>query len=709
MASTAGNRMKAIFEADISDFKKKVEQAEQLMADYVKKMEDSGRALKESKRHTEKLKKQQAKLNNELKRGTTSQDKFNSKNEELNQQIKKSEQLTESLQKEFEELRGDVRSASNAMEEMGHNSKQYAQQSKKTATATSRMDKGLTRFNHTTGSANNVMMSFGQTIQDAPYGIRGVANNITFLAESFGDMVNQTGSAKNAFKALGSTLTGPTGIILAISTITSALVVYGDEIINAIKGTSGLAKATKSFLGDARMEAATLTSLINIAKNENESKEVRLQAIDKLNEKYDEYLPKLDLENIKTRKVAKAVALLTDKLVQQAKIRGIKDYFSDDFEEAAGNVTETAEQLENYEDRLKEIAKNANIEFKADVSLVDQPKVWKQLIELQNKEVENAPRSRKTGAVIGGLPVSNALRRYNTALESHSDALEEINDLEQRYKDILSAMQLGLLKTTSKQKKHTESLEETKKAREKITAIEAPQGETTKLKLDTSLEPVQFNWENIITDEAFDNFMAKLTQAKNLAQVMSNAISSSFSVMASKLSESLGISNDILNAFVSSILQSLAKVASQALSGFITQKLINGVKIQAKKQLAIASAITSAANAAALIPGGFFALPGMIGAATAQVQSAFSGLQAFAGGGIVSGGSFTGDNVPIMVNSGEMILNNRQQSKLFSMLNGQLSGNNDMPQIKVNVVGRISGENIKLASDRYTRKRNRIG
>src|SRR5699024_8858587 len=337
MASTAGNRMKAIFEADISDFKKKVEQAEQLMADYVKKMEDSGRALKESKRHTEKLKKQQAKLNNELKRGTTSQDKFNSKNEELNQQIKKSEQLTESLQKEFEELRGDVRSASDAMEEMGHNSKQYAQQSKKRATAKSRMDKGLTRFNHTTGSANNVMMSFGQTIQDAPYGIRGVANNITFLAESFGDMVNQTGSAKNAFKALGSTLTGPTGIILAIRTITSALVVYGDEIINAIKGTSGLDKATKSILGDARMEAATLTSLNNIAKNENESKEVRLQAIDKLNEKYDEYLPKLDLENIKTRKVAKAVALLTDKLVQQAKIRGIKDYFSDDFEEAAGN------------------------------------------------------------------------------------------------------------------------------------------------------------------------------------------------------------------------------------------------------------------------------------------------------------------------------------------------------------------------------------
>src|SRR5699024_8506123 len=264
MASTAGNRMKAIFEADISDFKKKVEQAEQLMADYVKKMEDSGRALKESKRHTEKLKKQQEKLNNELKRGTTSQDKFNSKNEELNQQIKKSEQLTESLQKEFEELRGDVTSASNAMEEMGHNSKQYAQQSKKTATATSRLDKGMTRFNHSTGAANNVMMSFGQTIQDAPYGIRGVANNITFLSESFGTMVSQTGSAKNAFKALITSMSGITGITLLISVITSALVSFGDELLDTKTAADEARESYKKAREELDKFIESLNSLDNV-------------------------------------------------------------------------------------------------------------------------------------------------------------------------------------------------------------------------------------------------------------------------------------------------------------------------------------------------------------------------------------------------------------------------------------------------------------
>jgi hypothetical protein len=41
-------------------------------------------------------------------------------------------------------------------------------------------------------------------------------------------------------------------------------------------------------------------------------------------------------------------------------------------------------------------------------------------------------------------------------------------------------------------------------------------------------------------------------------------------------------------------------------------------------------------------------------------------VPAFANGGIVGGNSFTGDKVPVMVNSGEMILNRQQQNNMFS-------------------------------------------
>ena len=46
----------------------------------------------------------------------------------------------------------------------------------------------------------------------------------------------------------------------------------------------------------------------------------------------------------------------------------------------------------------------------------------------------------------------------------------------------------------------------------------------------------------------------------------------------------------------------------------------------------------------------------------------------FAGGGIVPGSSFSGDNVPINTNSGELILNRAQQGNVASQLSGGSGG-----------------------------------
>ena len=60
----------------------------------------------------------------------------------------------------------------------------------------------------------------------------------------------------------------------------------------------------------------------------------------------------------------------------------------------------------------------------------------------------------------------------------------------------------------------------------------------------------------------------------------------------------------------------------------------------------------------------------------AQAKNLFSqaNAQKFATGGIVGGNSYTGDNVPAMLNSREMVLNTKQQARLFDALDG---GNND--------------------------------
>ena len=84
----------------------------------------------------------------------------------------------------------------------------------------------------------------------------------------------------------------------------------------------------------------------------------------------------------------------------------------------------------------------------------------------------------------------------------------------------------------------------------------------------------------------------------------------------------------------------------------------------------------------------------------------------FASGGIVPGASFTGDKVPALLNSGEMILNGSQQSNLFNMLNSgaydslsrkimPLSGSNE---IRLSSDIAIKGDTLYLTLNNYLKK-----
>ena len=92
-----------------------------------------------------------------------------------------------------------------------------------------------------------------------------------------------------------------------------------------------------------------------------------------------------------------------------------------------------------------------------------------------------------------------------------------------------------------------------------------------------------------------------------------------------------------------------------------------------------------------------------LGAVVATAISAASkpNLQRFAEGGIVGGSSFTGDRVPAMVNSGEMILNKTQQARLFKIANGGAPGDNS-------VTFHISGTDLVGVLNNNSRKNKLI-
>ena len=99
-----------------------------------------------------------------------------------------------------------------------------------------------------TNQATFTLNNFTRVVQDAPYGIRGIANNIDPLVESFVLLRNQTGSTTGAIQGMIEALTGPAGILLAVSTVTSILVQFSDQLFTSSKQLSNAEVASITYL-----------------------------------------------------------------------------------------------------------------------------------------------------------------------------------------------------------------------------------------------------------------------------------------------------------------------------------------------------------------------------------------------------------------------------------------------------------------------------
>jgi hypothetical protein len=198
-----------------------------------------------------------------------------------------------------------------------------------------------------TNQATFTLNNFTRVVQDAPYGIRGVANNIDPLVESFLLLRNQTGSTTGAFKGMLQALSGPSGILLAVSTATTLMVAFSDELAKVF----GVAKKTETGVMDLKdgindiftetaKEATAVNSFIAILKNETETRQRKLEAIQELKNIQPDIFANLSLEgnlvqgldsayssyldNLKTVIAVKIKQLQLEQLIeQQLKQQGI--------------------------------------------------------------------------------------------------------------------------------------------------------------------------------------------------------------------------------------------------------------------------------------------------------------------------------------------------------------------------------------------------
>lgn len=198
--------------------------------------------------------------------------------------------------------------------------------------------------------------------------------------------------------------------------------------------------------------------------------------------------------------------------------------------------------------------------------------------------------------------------------------------------------------------------------------------------------------------EGKETLFADLDEATSKLNEFSISVNTSIKSAISGLAE--GLATAIGTAMVK------GKNLAQSFSGLVFST-IGGLLVQLGK-IAIEYAVTLLAiktslktlNPVVAFVAGFAAIA--IGTA---IQSQVSNLGGYANGGVIGGNSFYGDKILARVNSGELILNNKQQKSLY----GQLNNNSSAVNVVLGGGFEIDGTMLRLVLDRTEKKQNRLG
>jgi hypothetical protein len=110
--------------------------------------------------------------------------------------------------------------------------------------------------------ANQSLTNLSRIVQDAPFGFMGIANNINPLVESFGRLKQETGSTGGALKSLAGGLLGAGGLGLAVSAVTSLLVVFSGSMSSTSKNIDEVSQSTQDFIFNLDSAKTNLDSLL---------------------------------------------------------------------------------------------------------------------------------------------------------------------------------------------------------------------------------------------------------------------------------------------------------------------------------------------------------------------------------------------------------------------------------------------------------------
>lgn len=286
---------------------------------------------------------------------------------------------------------------------------------------------GLKTLTTSSNTATQSLINLGRVVQDAPFGFIGIANNLNPLLESFQRLKATTGSSGAAFSALGKSLTGPAGIGIALSVVSSLLIVFGDKLFGASKKAKELEDANKQLAESSAKDIVKLTSLVAIVQNVNAASDDRAKALKAINQEYKQYLPNLDTEKVTAENIAEAYDKITKAILRQAVIKGLQEEITKEVQKTAASIIalQRAEENRNVKSRQKVAAEKSALTP----------------IEEANKGLQRYNKTIRDGA-LANLSAAQAQDAQVSSLNNFNGAMERLeNELKQRLLPLFSIME----------------------------------------------------------------------------------------------------------------------------------------------------------------------------------------------------------------------------------------------------------------------------
>lgn len=215
------------------------------------------------------------------------------------------------------------------------------------------------------GQYQNATFALSQLIREAPafayglnVGIGALSNNLPILFDQFKRLKEEVGGTGKAIKIMASSIFSFTNLFTlaytAIMLYTSGLIKFGSASDEAAKKMRELEQASKA---NAESEYANAQTLMSIAKDANQSYDIRIRAIEDLQSKYPDYLGHLSREAILAGDVADAMERLNAALLNKAL-----------YEASIDKVGEMAKKYIELNDNLHDAEKNLEKLKKATVT-----------------------------------------------------------------------------------------------------------------------------------------------------------------------------------------------------------------------------------------------------------------------------------------------------------------------------------------------------